>query len=349
MRTFTDSVKPLAAASLLVAAATACSSSSAVPPSGVPGSGIAPTMVASTSGDTMPAKKKKQKPLLYVAVQYENEVLVFDQTKKKNSSPKYTITGGIYYPQGIATDKSGNLYVANENSVTIYAPGATSPSTTITAGVSWASDVAVDSGGNVYVTNNGTPSEGKEWINFYPAGSTSPTYSWYAPSTSDATTDLTGVMLEYPSSTSQSNILVSYFTVSRATGLPVGDVLFCEPAYTTCFADDYSFGETGGITLQSSKASTYDYLVIDQNIPGYDNVNASGVTPVKAGGTVPDYLTFNSTGTELYISDYGSHSVIEYSYPSLKTLNTFKIPGSAEGSQLNLPAGVATYPSGNYL
>jgi hypothetical protein len=333
MRNFSTLLKPATGASLVLAAATACSSSSALPPAtAVSGASVMRPSISTAS----PARQKKPKPLLFAAIPYLNEVIVYDQGKDK--TPVYTITTGLQEPQGITTDTSGNLYVANLHSVTIYPPGATSPSTTITNGVSYASDVAVDYGGNIYVTNNGGDS-GQQWINFYPAGATAPSYTWYPPQSGNV---LTGIALIYPTESSQSEVYVTYFNTSQ--GYPVGSILFCEPAYTTCFATGDSLGQTGGIAVESSKTSTFKYLAVNDNIPGFDTFTDGQMTPFNTG-FLADYLTFNSTASELYVSDESKSSVVEYSYPAMKILKKYQIPESP----YNTPAGVAVSPSGAFL
>src|SRR5580700_3137730 len=63
---------------------------------------------------------------------------------------------GLTQPQGITTDKNGDLYVANTNSsnVLVYAPPYTgAPKMTINDPHEFPADVAVSSGGIVAVTN----------------------------------------------------------------------------------------------------------------------------------------------------------------------------------------------------
>lgn len=332
MRRFTISLKTLAGASLVLAAATACSSSSALPPAGASGAAVIPP----SSTAAAPASEKKQKPLLFTAVTYLNEVLAFDQGKGK--TPVYTITSGINQPQGITTDESGDLYVANRQSITIYPPGWTTPGVMITTGVNDATDVAVDAGGNIYVTNDGGTS-GQQWINFYPAGSRAPTYTWYPPVSG---TDLTGIALLYPNSTSQSEVYVSYYTTAK--GVASGTVMLCALTTSTCLPTGESLGQTGGIAMESSQSSTFKYLAVDDNIPGFDTISSGQVTPFNTH-FLPDYLTFNSTGSELYVSDESKANVVEYAYPAMTILKKYEIPMNP----YNTPAGVAVTPSGAYL
>jgi hypothetical protein len=96
--------------------------------------------------------------------------------KGQTQAPIGEITNGISIPQGMATDKSGNLYVANSGSstVTVYPPGETAPSVTYTNGISVPYDVAAGKDGTVYVANVfATPSYTGN-VTEYPSGSTTP-------------------------------------------------------------------------------------------------------------------------------------------------------------------------------
>jgi hypothetical protein len=357
MRTFTDSVKPLAAASLLLAAATACSSSSAIPPTfaGAATAGAAPasrpvSLVQSDAGRARP-EKKKVKPLLYAANYETGQILVFEQAKKGDvQTPKYTIDlGKGTAPEGITTDESGNLYVTNtkDNEVEVFPLGATSPSKTITAGLNGPQDVAVDASGNLYVSNQPGVGSGSDYISEYPAGSSSPSFTWNPPS-GDSDAELTGITLTRPTADGNSTILASMDILNSYYGTYTGDVAACIPGNSTCFDEGYSLGFVQGIAMEQSptaSSGTTDFLVVDKQIPGYDNIyDYSTITQVSiAHGSiqpVPNFLTFNPERTELYISADGT--VYEYSYPSMKPIATYTNGG-------NEVTGVATYPSGNYL
>jgi sugar lactone lactonase YvrE len=80
-----------------------------------------------------------------------------------------TITQGIFFPLGITIDKSGTLYVTNQNTtVTEYPAGQNTPSVTLTQGLVAPNGAAVDSSGNLWVANGSNVLE-------YAAGGTSPT------------------------------------------------------------------------------------------------------------------------------------------------------------------------------
>jgi len=114
-----------------------------------------------------PAKKKKAE-ILFVS-DSSSGILMYDPTTP-NASPEGSITTGVDVPSGVAVDKHGALYVANEgnNSVTVYPAGSSSPSLTISSGISGPYGVAVDSSGDVFVSNLNTND-----ITAYKSGATS--------------------------------------------------------------------------------------------------------------------------------------------------------------------------------
>jgi hypothetical protein len=93
---------------------------------------------------------------LYVTGNSNNEVAVYDLSK--SGFPLVgTITDGISSPGGVAVDKNGQVYVANETgTVTIYPSGEKTPSLTLSSGLESPQSVTVDAYGNVYVCNRGT-------------------------------------------------------------------------------------------------------------------------------------------------------------------------------------------------
>ena len=84
--------------------------------------------------------------------------------------PRTTLTG-LSNPKALAFDSAGNLYVANlvGNTVSKFAPGATTASATLT-GLDGPSALAVDGEGNLYVANSGNFT-----VSIFARGATSPT------------------------------------------------------------------------------------------------------------------------------------------------------------------------------
>jgi hypothetical protein len=94
------------------------------------------------------------KPLIFVSDAANGVIDIYPQAGK-NQKMVGQITG-LTQPQGITTDKKGDLYVANTNSsnVLVYAPPYTgAPKMTISETHEFPADVAVSSAGVVAVTN----------------------------------------------------------------------------------------------------------------------------------------------------------------------------------------------------
>jgi hypothetical protein len=167
---------PLLVAALLTLAA--CSSGSSNPASAnqftLAGPAVAKRVIIPANGH--PTVRSLQsydasKETLFVSDPANMQILLFDP-KVANPSPEGAITVGIEHGVGLATDKKGTLYVANEtnsneSSITVYPRGKTSPSLTITAGLNEPDGIAVDSHGTIYTSNLGTNT-----VTTYKAGQT---------------------------------------------------------------------------------------------------------------------------------------------------------------------------------
>jgi len=125
-------------------------------------------------------------------------VAVFAAGINGNVPPVATIVGantGLDYPNGIATDASGKIYVANAgyqngdpDTVTVYAAGSNgdvAPIATITGantGLANPTGIALDSNGNIYVANSGGAIGAEDSVTVYQPGANgnaSPLYIIY--------------------------------------------------------------------------------------------------------------------------------------------------------------------------
>lgn len=280
---------------------------------------------------------------LFVSDNENNRILVYNAASKTQNPPiERTITQGIQTPNGIATDLQGNLYVANyqANTVTVYAKNASSPKLTISEGLNGPWDVKVDGFGNVYVSN--TPLSGAtNYIAIYAAGSGTPSNSWSAP---QQNMEISGFTLLNATQQGQTSIYALEYQLN-GSDLATGGLLTCYPGPSTCTQlSGYSFGQTGGIAMVHSPGPSkpFEFLAVDQYIPGVDDVTPGDSTTQLVTGGTPEFATLNSKGTRLFVADRFYGRVVEYSYPKKKQLNTFSAPGDSQ------VYGVATIPSGNF-
>jgi len=112
-------------------------------------------------------------------------VFVYPAGSNANAALTATISGnntGLSYPQGIALDSSGNIYVADESatSVFVYSAGSkgnVAPTATISGSdtnLDTPEGIALDSSRNIYVADDGDDScDGTESVYVYSAGSNS--------------------------------------------------------------------------------------------------------------------------------------------------------------------------------
>jgi hypothetical protein len=147
------------------------SRSAALPNQGTPLP--APREGLEPAGWLSPARKSG--PLLYVAAEQDNEILIYPENGY-NQSPVGMITSGVAKPYGLFVDQSGSLYVSNQNppTVTVYAPGSTDPSVTYSEGLERPLYSIVDQYGDLFVGNSSGYQCGTGTIVEYKTGSQNP-------------------------------------------------------------------------------------------------------------------------------------------------------------------------------
>lgn len=309
-------------ACVLGIAVTACSSSNAL--TGVtPGSasqlqghmrnGVGPngilSHVSTRPGWISPDKKKKK--LLYVSDEGQGFVDIF-------KAPSYSMVGeissGINEPEGIATDKKGNLYVSNlgGNTVTVYKPGKTSPSLTLSES-DGPDDVAVGSNGYVYA---GDVDGG---IDVYKPGTTSPSsrltssdlaYGVYA-------VGVDGSNNVYGGGFGAAGAAVVEFTNASGSGTNLGLADLEDPS---------------GVLIDNKN----DVVVSDFE-QGAILIYPSGQT--SPSGTItaqdPDRSAINKTENEIFVPQGSDDEVGVYDYPSGTLVTTIPIGGFTSGTALS--------------
>lgn len=339
-------ISGLAVAAILAQPLAGCSGASsslpttAMSPSSVHAVPAAATAKGSAAQRVNPDRAGQK---LFVADNFNSKIYAFNAASKVSNPPaEYIIASGVSNPQGIATDASGNLWVANlsSNTVTEYANGSTVPEFTISNAMNGPVDVKVDGFGNVYVAMNGQYSNGVNTIVEYAAGTATPIYVWNTP---QSNMQITGIALVNPDLKNETSVyaLESQFNNSSA----VGSLLSCFPGpYNEVCTQltNYVYGQTGGIAIAGT--NPFEFLAVDQYVPGIDETipNPQSVKRLVTGGT-PEFVTLNAKGKRLFVADRFYSQVEEYSFPGNKKLITFGVSGKTG------LFGVATYPSGSYL
>jgi len=102
-----------------------------------------------------PDKKKKKASLLYISDYGAGVVYFYNYTPGKIGTEAGSISSGISGPQGLCSDKKGDVYISNTNDSTVleYGHGSTTLKNTLSASGQYPVGCAVSTKGNVAVTN----------------------------------------------------------------------------------------------------------------------------------------------------------------------------------------------------
>ena len=251
--------------------------------------------------------------LIYVSDQHQNAVLIFDQAGH-HQGPIGKITTGIDEPDGLAVAADGTLFVANIRSrtVTAYPKGQTVPSASFAVGPDRPVDVAVGNDGTLYVADFAVSPRAGVVLEFAP-GSRVPTRRIHD---FDQTSPI-GLTLD-----ANNDLFASY-------GVPfnggIGAINEYSPGATT--------GQTLPITLSFAPGMTFDrrgnLIATDEDEPAVDVFPPGRRRPsqtIRAGLNRPFAVAFNAAGSELYVVDIGSRSVVAYDYPSAVEVNVIHFP-----------------------
>jgi hypothetical protein len=154
---------------------------------------------------------KTAKSLVFEGDQAQAAVNIYQvPALPSNPAPIATIHVAAGCPYGLAQDKKGTLYVADNcggNDVEEYAKGSTTLKTTITNGISNPLGIAIDHSNTLYVSNY--PAS----ITVYPYGATSPSQTI----TGGGMTDPFGLALD-----ASGNLYIADFGASAVFELPAG-------------------------------------------------------------------------------------------------------------------------------
>jgi hypothetical protein len=256
-------------------------------------------------------------PLLYVSSTPECGwcVLVF---REDTGALVEVINWNLVDPQGIATDKSGNLYVTSSDlsnaQVWIFPPGELAPSKGL-LDPEEPTDVVVADDGTVYVSDSGPTAS----VMVYSSGSNVPTSELM---------DVRAVVGYGIALDAHDNI---YWGISTASGYRI---------------DKFSHGSVIpvdlGITLsdrpQSIAFAAGGSLVVSQpDVPTIDIYRLPNTLVGEFGQTgSPLDFAFNRFGS-VFVADGSKDQVEQYKYPSGGLVKTFSAPNFN-------PIGVAVFP-----
>jgi hypothetical protein len=279
------------------------------------------------------------KPLIFVSDAADGAVDIYPQAGK--SQKMVGQITGLTQPQGITTDKNGDLYVANTNSsnVLVYAPPYTgAPTMTIRDPNEFPADVAVSSAGIVAVTNIcNAPKCRLDTGNvvLYAKGSTKScatvTYSG---------SNFTRVM--FAEFDNKGVLYIDGMTSGYQTsfGLVSGG---CNATTITNLDYVYTVAFPGGIQIDKAGriafCDEYNH-VVDTFDPPVNNAFGEPVSTTPLTGSIsPIGTAILASGTNLYAADSGGSGVAEeYQYTAGGAAeNTIAVGGQ--------PIGVAVTPS----
>jgi hypothetical protein len=279
------------------------------------------------------------KPLIFVSDAANGVVDIYPQAGK-NQKMVGQITG-LTQPQGITTDKAGDVYVANTNSSNVleYAPPYTgAPKMTINDPHGFPADVAVSSTGIVAVTNicNAPKCQiASGNVVIYAKGSAKS-----CATVSDTAFNFTRVM--FAEFDSKGVLYVDGMNGGYQTsfGLVTGG---CNATALTYLNYIYTVSFPGG--MQIDKAGNIAFcdeanFVVDTFAPPVNDAFGSptSVMPIT-GSTFPIGIALLASGKSLYVADSGGSGVAnEYKYTA---------GGAAENSIAvgGQPIGIAVTPS----
>lgn len=225
------------------------------------------------------------------------------------------ITTDISQPEGIATDRHGNVYVSNlgNNTVTIYHQGQTSPYLALTES-SGPDDVAVAS--NLYVL----AADVGGGVDVYAPGASSPSSRL----TNSAISSVYGVGVD-----SHNNVYAAGFGGAGAVVVE----------YTNMSGSGTNLGLTGLSDPAGVLVDNHSNLVVSDIGASLIDIYPPGMTAPSStiSVTSPDRTSINNLENTLYVPQGGNDTVDILSYPAGSPLGSLGLT--------NFVSGTATAPA----
>lgn len=279
--------------------------------------GTAPVTQTSGSGAT-----RASRGLLYVA-DYLNGIVLIYHESGKNRAPIAQITAGISYPNSLAVDASGNLYVVNDpQNVQVFAPGTDTPLETLQPDVS-ATSVTVGADGTVYVGTDCSACTQK--IDVFAPGALAPSYSISDPNIAivfGMALDAANNLYVVHSNQSEASRISMFPPGSHGPGTDLG-LKFSGP-------DGIAFDAAGNMVIVDALANEVYVYAPKSKTPKFEFS-----TPPRPWG-----LAFNAAQTKLYINQNRETPQVDvFSYPRGKLVETIPLVPGGDAS------GVAISPA----
>jgi hypothetical protein len=256
---------------------------------------------------------------IYVADARCSCIMVYNLRARADRKPVGEIAGGaLVFPQGLSTDRKGNLWVANYNggNVLLYPPGATAPSKTLEDPGFCSGGVVVGRDGTVYVANLFVcpGSSGSGNVAIYANGATAPTRVLTEPSFEE----VYGLAVDR----SRDIFLTNY--VDTGSGSSVAGEFKAGPhgsyAYTQLVSGPGSL--FAGIALDRS-GNLLVSSAFFPTTPGINVYSPPGWSLTNQFGHANAWLSsvaLSHDGTKAFVADLeddgGPPAVYEYAYPS---------------------------------
>lgn len=241
---------------------------------------------------------------MYVSEEGASDVLIYAET---GGAPVGTITAGVTDPYGLYIDKSGRLYVSNQESpcgpggsVTVYRPGALYPSATYTEDLGRPLYAIVDGAGDLFVGNGNGASDGGSIVEFKP-GSTHVFQILQTPGT-----EVDGMDFDL-----QGDLYASY-----RTGSGLGSIEEFAPGSTSGQVLGMSLNQpqglvvdNGGTIVATQTGGTNDVVVFP---PGATSPTIADALP---SGSDPTQIALTAKERNLFVTSFPNAYVYKTWYP----------------------------------
>jgi len=246
-----------------------------------------------------------------------------------STAGKLTVSlSGFSEPQGLATDKTGNLYVADtaNSRVQVYAKGFKGTPKTVSDPGQFPAGVAVDSKGNLGVTNIISTSGGPGSVSFFTKGGT------LIKTISNANWG----RVYFDAFDDAGNLYIDGTATSGA--VLVGEILKgAKGSAITTLTTANAITFPGGVGVTTTDKIAIDdqsgFAVFTYNVPKKGSLGTPVSTTPLTGASDPVTFAFTSTNKDLWTADAGLANSGEYAYPKGgSALHTISVGGQPIGA-----------------